>query len=183
VIDKLKKYKSDLLWVAVIAILYFTGGIRWLQGNLAMLIAGSPEISELSEEVNMQWQLRTLEGEFADLADFDDKPVFLSHWATWCGPCVAEMPSIQKLYKDYGDKINFVLVSSENPQKILPFLEKNKYSMPVFRPLGQAPPLLESRSIPATFILNPQGQIVVKHIGAANWNSKSVRETLDAMLN
>ena len=49
-------------------------------------------------------------------------------------------------------------------------------------PLSEAPEALMSRSIPATFVLDPQGNIAIKHIGAANWNSKSVREALDAML-
>lgn len=180
--DIIRKYGKDLLWLGLLAALYFTGGLRWVQGKVAMLIAGAPKAVEQPVAVNMDWSLRTLEGDFVNLAELGDKPVFLSQWATWCGPCVAEMPSIRSLYKDYGDQVAFVLISQENPDKIEAFTNKHNYTMPVYRPLAQAPEPLFSRSIPATFILDQQGNIVVKHIGAANWNSAKVREVLDGML-
>ena len=103
-------------------------------------------------------------------------------WATWCPPCIAEMPSMQKIYDAYGDRVVFLLVSNENQEKVTTFLKRKNLSIPSYYPLSSIPKEIASNSIPATYIIDKKGFIVVEKIGAANWNSTSVRKLLDNLL-
>lgn len=107
---------------------------------------------------------------------------FLSYWATWCPPCIAEMPSIQSLYADYGEKINFVLLTNEEPDKVKAFLDKKGYKLPVFIPQMNAPEALFEKSIPTNYIIDQNGKIIIKEQGASDWNSETVRTALDTLL-
>jgi len=110
------------------------------------------------------------------------KVVFLSYWATWCPPCIAEMPSIQKLYDDYGDKIDFVLLTDEKPEVVRSFLERKEYNLPVFIPRMQTPAQLYERSIPTNYIIDSAGKIIVKEQGATDWNSEKIKLVLEDLL-
>jgi thiol-disulfide isomerase/thioredoxin len=125
-------------------------------------------------KADRSWTFRTLEGDPVTLADFEGKVVFLNFWATWCGPCVVEIPSIQKLRDALEkDAVAFVLVSDEDRDKIRSFIERKKWSLTSFRMDGDRPALFEAPGIPATFILDPQGVVVFQHIGMAQWDHES----------
>ena len=116
----------------------------------------------------------TLEGTAFDAATLRGRTVFLNYWATWCGPCRAEMPSIQRLRdktKDLG--VVFLLASDEKRETIAAYLAKNPLSLPVFRSLGSRPAAYRSNGIPATFILSADGRIAFSHVGAARWDDES----------
>ena len=110
------------------------------------------------------------------------KVVFISYWATWCPPCIAELPTIEKLYADYGDQVNFMLISNERSETVRLFLEKKGYDLPVYLSRMQAPKALFERSIPTTYIIDGDGKILMKETGAADWNSEKVREVLQDLL-
>lgn len=128
------------------------------------------------------WSLVDLDGNHVKLGDFEGKVMLINLWATWCPPCRAEMPSLEKLYADYGSKVEFLLVSNENPEPIREYIEKKKYTFPVYLTLSAPPASMETKSIPTTFILNKDGQQVFNKSGAFDWNSKKVRDYLDALL-
>lgn len=128
------------------------------------------------------WTLMDLEGIPVSFREFRDKPVFLSFWATWCPPCRAEMPNIQNLFEQYGDRISFVLATQEAPETILRFMEDHAYSMPVYRLVQNPPPKLSTSTIPTTFLITPSGKISVRKTGAAKWDGKFFTAYLDGML-
>lgn len=118
--------------------------------------------------------LETMDGLQYDAAALKGRTVFLNYWATWCGPCRAEMPSIERLHtktRDLG--VVFLLVSDEKRDKISEYLRKSALSVPVFRATGARPPAYRTSSIPATFILSADGRIAFKHVGAARWDDES----------
>jgi thiol-disulfide isomerase/thioredoxin len=120
------------------------------------------------------WTFTTLDGQSATLADFRGKVVFLNFWATWCGPCVAEMPSIERLrdaLKD--DPVEFVLVSEEEKDTIDRFIKRKQWRLTSYRTDVDTPPVFESFGIPTTYILNPDGLVVFKHVGMAQWDHES----------
>jgi thiol-disulfide isomerase/thioredoxin len=118
-----------------------------------------------------EWSVRTLDDQPVEMASFKGKIVFLNFWATWCGPCVAEMASIQRLWElTKDDGAAFVVASNEEPGKISAFLEKRRLTLPVYRMKGEPPAAFQTTGIPATFILSPDGRILLKHIGAAQWD-------------
>jgi thiol-disulfide isomerase/thioredoxin len=99
----------------------------------------------------------------------------LNFWATWCGPCLAEMPSLQRLQAATADlDVAFACLSPEKPDAVRGFVAKRGLSLPVFLYRGEAPAPFRGRAIPATFILDRAGRIVMRHIGAARWDDPGV---------
>ncbi|MEJ2595515.1 MAG: TlpA disulfide reductase family protein, partial [bacterium] len=128
-----------------------------------------------------KWQLFDMKGNQVFFQDLNQKPVFLNIWATWCPPCIAEMPGISNLHDDFSEEVNFILISNENPEIIWAFLEKNGYAdLPVYY-ASYIPRDFMSQSIPATFIVDGEGTVVLKKLGAARWNSDKTRKLLDQL--
>jgi len=131
---------------------------------------------------NYNWELIDLDGNITNMKIFQDQVVVVNFWATWCPPCVAEMPSFQKLYDAYGDKVIFLFVANDEEEKVLKFLKKKGYELPVFFQASRVPQALGSNSLPTTYILDKDGNIIVNQRGAVDWNSSRVRELLDSLI-
>lgn len=114
--------------------------------------------------------------------DTKGKVVFINFWATWCPPCIAEMPSLQELYNDYKDKVVFLFVTKDGFETVEKFKTKRGFNFEVFNPISKTPSELVTESIPRTFIVNKEGKIVVDESGALDWNSMIVRQQLDNLL-
>ena len=149
------------------------------------LISFSPTVKNIDNQKRIQnfnWELKGLNSQNNNLKNLEGKIIFISFWATWCAPCVAEMPSINKLYKDYKDKVQFLLVTNENWKTVSKFYNKNEYDFPTYNQQTLAPKELKSKTIPATFIISKDKKIIVDKKGPANWNSSTIREVLDTLL-
>jgi thiol-disulfide isomerase/thioredoxin len=131
---------------------------------------------------DFNWQLQDRKGQEVNLKTFKGQVIVVNLWATWCPPCVAEMPSFQKLYNDYGDKVIFLFIANDDPDKVDRFLAKNGYELPVFFQTSSAPEAMSSNALPTTYIINSKGSIVASKVGAADWNSNRVRSLLDDQL-
>lgn len=117
-------------------------------------------------------------------SQFEGKVVFVNNWASWCPPCIAEMPSIQQLKdKVSGEEdIVFVMVSfDQNPGKARSFIEKRTFDFDIYFP-GADYPFMTS-SIPATFILDKSGKVVSQHIGMADYSGDEVANQLKQLVN
>ncbi|MFZ5972506.1 MAG: TlpA family protein disulfide reductase [Bacteroidota bacterium] len=134
---------------------------------------------------DFNFKIRTLQGQPVDFQQFKGKVVFLNLWATWCGPCRAEMPGIQQLYNTIDrSQIEFVMLSldrSEHRQKVADYISKAAYSFPAYTPIGNLPAVLNVPSIPTTLIINKQGQIVSTEVGATNFNTKRFKKFLQQL--
>lgn len=114
------------------------------------------------------------EGHVIELGDLKGKVVFINFWATWCPPCIAEMPSIQKLYNNFKDneKVMFLMVDVDDaPVKSKKFMDKKKYDLPVYTPVSPIPSSFMARAIPTTLVLNKYGKVVFKHEGTADYSN------------
>ncbi len=129
-----------------------------------------------------RWGYQDLEGNQQSFASLKGEVIFLNYWATWCPPCIAEMPNIQALYDKMGDRVRFVLLSSESPEVIREFMKKNDYRLPVYRSFGNPRPIFHSRAIPTTYVIAPDGRIVVKKTGSARWDSERFVALLESLL-
>ena len=111
------------------------------------------------------------------------KLVFINVWATWCGPCNTEMPSIQALYERYKDhpKMAFYVVSDENPTTVQNFLQKKDYALPFYMFNGAYPAALDGNAIPRTYMLR-HGQVLAEQVGAINWNDPQVFDFIEKQL-
>jgi thiol-disulfide isomerase/thioredoxin len=129
--------------------------------------------------------LAGLDGKPFPFENLRGKVVFVNVWATWCPPCIAEMPNIQSLYEKVGsEKIAFVLLSIDEgaDDKVQKFIDKKGYTFPVYRPASQIPDQFQSSAIPTTFILSPEGEIMDRHEGMANYNTPEVQKYLQSLV-
>lgn len=157
-------------------------GLQWRRPEF---LGGCPAPAELAGAgtASYDWELETLEGEAITLEQFRGQAIFINLWATWCGPCREEMPSIQGLYEAFGEEVAFVIASEEEAEEIREYVEKNGYTFPTYVSRGRVPGVFESNAIPATYIVNSQGQVVLKKIGSNDWNHSSCHTFLKALTN
>ncbi|MCR9181367.1 MAG: TlpA family protein disulfide reductase [Flavobacteriaceae bacterium] len=156
-----------------------------IQVFVQRLIAFSPStISEEKREImhDYSWKLRELNAANTNLEAAKNEVIIINLWATWCPPCVAEMPSFQALYEDYGDRVAFYFVSNEKSEIINRFMEKHNYTFPIYQALEEAPAKLNSNALPTTYVIDKKGEILIKKTGVADWNSRKLRELLDKLL-
>ena len=114
-----------------------------------------------------------LDGKMVSLADYSGEVVFLNIWATWCPPCVEEMPSMEKLYqelKEEGLEILAVSIDESGAEAVGPFVAKHKLSFPVLLdPRGEIKALYQVTGIPESYIIDKNGIVVEKIVGPRNW--------------
>lgn len=180
-----KKNWSNILFFAFLALLIIPQTRMPIQVFVQRLVSFSPsekkeENRETLEDYN--WSLSQLNAEELNFSQSKGEITVVNFWATWCPPCVAEMPSFQKLYYDYGDKVDFYFVTSEKPDKVNKFMKKNEYTLPIFLQSYEAPKLLQSQALPTTYLISKSGEIVIDETGAADWNSKKMRALLDKLI-
>jgi thiol-disulfide isomerase/thioredoxin len=114
-----------------------------------------------------EFELTDLEGRKWTHADLKGKVAFINFWATWCGPCRAELPYVQKLreqLKDRKDVVVITLNTDEDVGQVEPFMKENKFTFPVL--LGQA--YADSQginSIPRNWVVSLDGKLLFEGIG------------------
>ena len=130
--------------------------------------------------------LPDMAGKQVSLSQYNGKVVMLNFWATWCSPCKAEMPSMEKLYKAYREK-DFVILAVSVDRKgkgnVDEFIKKNGYTFPILLdPDSTLSDHYQVPYIPATFIIDRQGRIVSREYGARTWDSNAVKGKLEELL-
>ena len=102
------------------------------------------------------------------------KVVFINFWATWCPPCIAELPSINTLRHQLSANKNivFLLVDADhNFNKSVPFMAGHQYNLPVYTATTAVPAVMLGNSIPTTVVIDRQGQMVFRQEGAADYTN------------
>lgn len=133
--------------------------------------------------------IETLQGDRVSLSDYRGQVVLLNLWATWCPPCREEMPSMQTLYNQLkGRGFSILAVAAPTPpretfEKIKNYIAENEYTFPV---------LIDSEykvngtygtgSIPTSWIVDTEGNLVARLVGATDWESDSIMEALEELL-
>lgn len=173
---------SDLLFIAFIIILLNKDGrIFFQQMILNTGLFGNIEQNENTpiSEANWYWSLIDENGNKVQLADFKGQKIFINTWATWCPPCNAEMPYIIELMK-LSPNTTFLFVTNENPEKVIPHLNKKDWDIPVFYNIQQPVEELAYQSLPTTFIIDENGVLIHKSAGMKKWNNQNVVDLLNS---
>jgi thiol-disulfide isomerase/thioredoxin len=180
-----KNQWSNIIIAVIILAMIIPGTRKPIQIFVNKLLAFSPSVTSEEERESLadyNWVLEKNNKDRLEFVDLKNKVILVNFWATWCPPCIAEMPSFELLYQDYKDKVEFLFISSEDHETVRGFLNRKRYSIPAYRPLSEAPDPLKGKTLPTTYLIGKSGAIVVKKIGAADWNSESLRQTLDKLL-
>jgi thiol-disulfide isomerase/thioredoxin len=191
VISAWKMVRPWLVMVALVIVLRYTGilaGISYLTGSLLLqtgAMNADIEAPVVVKSFDYNFKVKDLKGSVIDFKEFKGKTIFLNVWATWCGPCRVEMPSIQKLYdKVDKEKIVFIMLSVDDRKsfdKVVDFVSEKEYTFPVYVPHEYLPEQLMVRTIPTTFVINKDGKIAAKETGTANYDTEEFKSFLEKL--
>ena len=149
---------------------------------------GTPEIEEAEEDklpdADFNLTVKDLDGNLINMKDYKGKVIFLNFWATWCMPCVAELPSINNLFNQFKDDVVFLLISNESLEKVKSYHTKKEYKVPfhIIDNEGKIPNLYYHESIPYTVLINKNGKIIKTTVGAEDWDDEDFIIELKKMI-
>ncbi|MDN7241508.1 redoxin domain-containing protein [Planococcus sp. N028] len=122
-------------------------------------------------EVAPDFELTTLSGETVKLSDYKGKKVILNFWATWCPPCIAEMPLMQNYYeKAQEENVEILAVNltteDRGIHKVEEFVKSNNLTFPIPMDIkGDIGSIYQAVTIPTSYMIDTQGRVQKKHIG------------------
>ncbi len=189
--EKIKKNISNILFFGFVVFLFTPYGLS----TKTKLIAGVSSIK------TFVWPLKPIakqkrktistlniplkaiqHAKDVNVLEFKGKVIFINYWATWCPPCIAEMPSLQYLYNEYKDKVVFLFITSDSQKKVTDFYQTKQLMLPTYQLKKTLPKEINSNSLPTTYIIDKQGRIVLETTGASDWSSEKVKSLLDSVI-
>ncbi|HMQ54461.1 MAG TPA: redoxin domain-containing protein [Anaerolineae bacterium] len=119
----------------------------------------------MTPEPVYNFTLKTLAGETVSLDEFQGEWVLINFWATWCHPCVEEMPYLQQI-ADEGDMVVLGVNFNESPEVVTQFVDEHHISFPILMdPSEVILTMYQARSLPRTFVVDPDGMVVQRIVG------------------
>ena len=128
---------------------------------------------------------KDVHGAITDLSALKGRVVFVNFWATWCPPCIAEMPGIHTLYQQvshHPDLVFMMVDVDDNKKKSLKFLEKRGYTFPLYMPASGIPNKYYDGQIPSTLVFDKKGQLVFQHKGMGDFSNSEFKVFLERLL-
>lgn len=183
----MRKLLVNLLFIALLFSLFKCQLFKEPAAKVMSTTLPTPEIKDEQQDLvdaDFNLQVKNLAGETVNMLDYKGKVIFLNFWATWCMPCVAELPSINKLYEQFKDDVAFLLISNESLEKVKSYHSKKGYDVPfhVSDESSTVPRLYYHESIPYTLIINKEGKIVKSSLGAEDWDDKEFIAEVEQLL-
>ena len=188
---KAKSKKRDIIELGIIivifAVIYLTGSQAEVFGKVqqAVLFTGVMNAGELDESVqasaDYDFKLLNEQGEIIHVESLRGKNIFINIWATWCAPCVAEMPGINELYnktKDSDQAVFLMITEDKDFQVAKDWIAKKGFDFPIYKLASPLPEMYETNVVPTTVVISSEGKVVVKKTGMANYNTKRFRKLL-----
>jgi thiol-disulfide isomerase/thioredoxin len=122
-----------------------------------------------------QLQLTDVNNKLVDVGLFKDKVIFINLWATWCAPCIIELPTLIKLSEKLkNENVAMLFISPEGQEEILEFVEKEKHPKKLFFSASNTGEIFKNDGFPHTYIFDKKGRLVFNDMGASKWDDKSV---------
>lgn len=173
---------------ALIAIVAAGGGVlanHWLNGGAEVAQASQPASAESAVAQLWTTPVTTVDGKPHTLSMLKGHPIVVNFWASWCGPCVEEMPALSQLQRDYAKKgIQFVGLGVDSDKNVRAFLQKVKVAYPVYitgfggadlaRAFGNT-----AGGLPFTVVIDAKGDIRSTKLGQID--PRALKQTLDAL--
>ena len=188
-LNALKKRWASILFYGLLAVFIFNPDAKsWLLQQVVSTGLFKAEIKKDKADKNgatISFSFSDRNGQLVDITDLKGRVVFINFWASWCPPCRAEMPSLEKLYQKLKDDNMFVFLfmnEDEDKNKALQYLEKNHFTIPLHYTSGHVPNEIFSGALPTTIVINKEGKIVLKHQGMAKYDSENFIRQLKELL-
>ena len=162
----------------VLLLILVLGGMIWMNRDRFVPIGPGARAPE--------YRMTTLAGDSVKISDYRGKVVVLNVWATWCGPCVREMPQLQALHEKLaseGVEVLGVSVDYGDDAPVTAFVKRFDLTFPILRdPSGDIQIAYATNGLPTTFIIDRSGRIRRREVGAREWADSSVVTELRALL-
>ncbi|GGE96264.1 hypothetical protein GCM10010984_12220 [Chishuiella changwenlii] len=191
IISMLKRNYSTIIIGAIALIILFVPEAKAMMHQGLMKIGlFQPKIEKTVEntqpktEANYQFEMIDADGKITTMEELKGKVVFLNFWATWCGPCIAEMPTIQKLYDKFKDDKDVVILTVEvenKKEKAKNFMTSKNLTLPIVFPNSTIPKEFFDYALPTTIILDKQGNIAHTTLGMADYSGQEVVDFLNEL--
>jgi len=183
---------SIVLGVMIIAVLVFynlKGGLSQQEQSSVTVIEDSTNKLRLefpkTPAAAPNFELKDPAGKPLSLKDFRGKVVFLNFWATWCPPCIEEMPAMEKLHQEL-EKDGLVMLAvnfQEGPERVKEFFTQHNLT---FTPLldrdGKVTEQYQAWGLPVSVVINKRGQIAARATGSKDWHSDEARQFFKKLL-
>lgn len=191
-----KKLKKNLIEYGIIGAVFitlFATGLHtevfgFLQRGILATGLMNPDTEEKAEiaattpskRAVLDLNLINSKGERVNMKQFEGKAIFLNFWATWCPPCVAEMPGINNLYQEVkDDNVEFIMLSVDQDfEKARKFRKKKGYEFEIYQIAGPIPQMYSSNSIPTTYVIDAEGNLALTHLGMGDFDTKDFKQFL-----
>ncbi len=183
--------KRDLVELGVVllifSVIYFTGSQAEVFGKVqqAVLATGIINAGELDDiakkDAEYDFMLVDENGTEFNAESLRGKTIFINIWATWCAPCVAEMPGINSLYNDLKNEedIVFLMISHDKEfQTAKNWVARKGFDFPIYQLTTPLPDMYETNVIPTTVVISSKEKVIVKHTGMANYNTNRFKRLL-----
>lgn len=168
------KHKSAIIIFLIVISLLIIISLQLTESGMRLWTRATLDVGYAAPD----FTLPDLDGKMVSLSDHRGKVVLVNIWATWCRPCVDEMPSMEKLYQEFkGDDFEILAISIDTLgiKAVTPFMKKYKLTFPALIDTeGEIKTLYKATGIPESFIIDKEGILIKKIIGARNWASPQV---------
>ena len=136
-------------------------------------VPSQPEEMSILEKI----KLKDLNDNPIELSQYHGKTIFINFWATWCKPCIQEMPTIEKVQEQLkNEDVVFLFASNESLDVIIEFKEKRNFDFEYVHVENME--ALNIQALPTTFIFNPKSELIFSEAGYRNWNTPENIELL-----
>lgn len=149
---------------------------------ILFVVIGCTSRSEKNSFRLGDFKMKSLDGKSLDMSSLEGKTVFINVWATWCKPCIQEMPTIAKAMEMIGDKnVVFLFASSEETSEITEFADRKSFPFKYVQLENLE--ALSIKAIPATFIFSPEGELDFGEEGFRDWSTEENMTLITKHLN
>lgn len=185
-----RNYSTIIVGALALVLLFVPEAKAMMQQGLMKLGLFQPKLEKVESaiqpksEANYTFEMVYADGRSVNMEDLKGKVVFMNFWATWCPPCIAEMPSIQQLYDKVKDDEEIVILTVEvegKRDKVAKFMERKKLSLPVVYPNSSIPTEFFNGSLPTTVILDKKGNIAHTTMGMADYSGQDIVDFLNEL--
>ena len=184
-----RNYSTIIAGILILVLLFVPEAKAMMQQGLMKLGLFQPKLEKVvtanQGKANYAFEMLDTNGKTINLEDLKGKVVFMNFWATWCAPCIAEMPSIQKLYDKVKDDKEIVILTVEvegKSDKVAKFMNRKNLTLPVVYPNSQIPTDFFNGSLPTTIILDKKGNIAYRHEGMSDFVSQDFVNLFEGIL-